>query len=56
MNINGKENKVVDALKKRVHKMYVVAISMYKKDLKYRILEVVTIYSHYVHICHPIIQ
>jgi hypothetical protein len=41
-HIKGKENKVVDALNKRVHKMHATTISMYKTYLKDRILEVVT--------------
>jgi membrane-associated PAP2 superfamily phosphatase len=49
-NIKGKENKVVDALSRRVHKMHVIAISMYMTNLKYRILEAVTTDQHYVQV------
>jgi hypothetical protein len=47
-HIKGKENKVVDALNKRVHKMHATTISMYKTDLKDKIPEFVTIYQHYM--------
>jgi hypothetical protein len=50
MHIKGKEEKVVDALNKRVHKMHSTTISMYKTNLKYRILEVVTKNQHYVQV------
>jgi hypothetical protein len=46
-HINGKENKVVDALNIRVHKMHATTISMYKRDSKDIILEVVTKYEHH---------
>ena len=38
-HIKGKENKVVDALNRRVHEMHVIAINMYQSDLKHRIIE-----------------
>ena len=38
-NIKGKENKVVDALGRRVHKMHATTISLYKYDLKDKIVE-----------------
>jgi hypothetical protein len=41
-NIKRKENKVVDALSRRVHEMCVAVISMYSSNFKSRILEVVT--------------
>jgi len=47
-NIKGKENKVVDALNTRVYEMHVTTISMYRIELKDKILEVVTIGQHYV--------
>jgi hypothetical protein len=40
-NIEGKENKVVDALSRRVHKMHTTTISMHRTYLKDRIIEVV---------------
>jgi hypothetical protein len=40
-HIKGKENKVADALSKRVHEMNATTISMYQSDLKPRILEAV---------------
>jgi hypothetical protein len=39
-HIRGKENKVVDALNRRVHEMHATTISMYKSDLCDKILEV----------------
>jgi hypothetical protein len=42
-HIKGKENKVVDALCKRIHLMYATAISMHQLDMKNRILVVFVI-------------
>ena len=49
-HIKGKENKVVDALNKRVHKMHVATISMCKKKSKDRILEAITTHPHYAQV------
>jgi hypothetical protein len=38
-HIKGKENKVVDALSRRVHEMHATTISMYQSDLKHGVLE-----------------
>jgi hypothetical protein len=38
-HIKGKENKVVDALSRRVHELHATAISMYQTDVKRKILE-----------------
>ena len=38
-HIKGKENKVVDALSRRVHELHATAISMYRTDIKSIILE-----------------
>jgi hypothetical protein len=38
-NIKGKENKVVDALNRRVHELHATTISMYQSDLKDKIIE-----------------
>jgi hypothetical protein len=38
-HIKGKENQVVDALSRRAHEMHIVAISMYKTDLKIKLLQ-----------------
>jgi hypothetical protein len=46
--IRGKNNKVVDALNRRVHKMHATTISMYMTNSKDRILEDVTANQHYV--------
>jgi hypothetical protein len=47
-HIKGKENRVDDALNKRVHEMHVTTISMYKFDLKYIILEAAKSNKHCV--------
>ena len=39
-HIKGKENKMVDALSRRVHELHAISISMYRTDIKGRILEV----------------
>jgi hypothetical protein len=44
-HIKGKENKVVDALNRRVHEMHATTISMYQSNLKDRILEVAKSYN-----------
>jgi hypothetical protein len=49
-HIKGKENKVVDALSRRVHLMHPTVISMHQSDLKRRILDVVVIYQHYLQV------
>jgi hypothetical protein len=46
-HIKGKENKVVDALSKRVHEPHATAISMYHTDVKRKILEVANIDLQY---------
>jgi hypothetical protein len=38
-HIKGKENKVADALSRRVHEIHAIAISMYQTDIKRKILE-----------------
>jgi ribonuclease HI len=38
-HIKGKENKVVDALNRRVHELHATTISMYQTDIKGRVLE-----------------
>jgi hypothetical protein len=48
--IKRKENKVANALNRRVHKMHATTISMYKTYLKDRIPEVVTTDQHYVQV------
>jgi hypothetical protein len=39
-HIKGKENKVVDALSRKVHKLHATTIIMYQTEMKDRILEV----------------
>jgi hypothetical protein len=38
-NVKGKENKVDDALNRRVHELHAKTIIMYQSDLKHKILE-----------------
>jgi len=38
-DIKGKQNKVDDALSRRVHEMHAITISIYQSDLKHIILE-----------------
>jgi hypothetical protein len=38
-HIKGKENKVVDALSRKVHELHAIDISMYRNEIKDRILE-----------------
>jgi hypothetical protein len=40
-HVKGKENKVNDALNRRVHEMHATTISMYKTNLKIIILEAI---------------
>jgi hypothetical protein len=47
-HIKGKENKVVDALSRRVHLMHSTAVSMHQSDLKRRILDGLVIDQHYL--------
>jgi hypothetical protein len=49
-NIKGNENKVVDALSRRMHEMHATAISMYQKYLCGKILEVARSYLRYMDI------
>ena len=49
-HIKGKENKVVDALSRRVHLMHATTISMHDSDLKRWILDVVVIDQHYLQV------
>jgi hypothetical protein len=49
-HIKGKENKVVDALSRRVHLMHATTISMHQSDLKRRILDVVVTDQHYLQV------
>jgi hypothetical protein len=49
-HIKGKENKVVDALSRRVHLMHATVVSMHQSDLKRRILDVVVTDQHYLQV------
>jgi hypothetical protein len=46
-HIRGKENKVVDALNRRVHELHATAISMYQNDIKRRIMEAANVDLQY---------
>ncbi len=45
--IKGKDNKVADALSRKVHKLHAIAISMYKTEIKDRILEAANVDLQY---------
>jgi hypothetical protein len=47
-HIKGKENKVVDALSRRLHELHATTISMYQSDLKDKILEAAKSYFQYM--------
>jgi hypothetical protein len=49
-HIRGKENKMVDALSRRIHEMHATTISMYQTNLHDRILEVAKSDQHYMDI------
>jgi hypothetical protein len=46
-HINGKENKLVNALSRRVHELNATSISMYQSYLKHKILEVANLDLQY---------
>jgi hypothetical protein len=46
-HIKGKENKVDDALSRRVHELHAIPISMYQTDIKGRILEAANVDLQY---------
>jgi hypothetical protein len=48
MHIKGKENKVVDALNKRVPELHATTISMYQTNIKCRISEATKVDSQYI--------
>jgi hypothetical protein len=49
-HIKGKENKVSDALSRRVHIMHATVVSIYQSDLKSIILDGLVIDHHYLHV------
>jgi hypothetical protein len=49
-HIKGKENKVVDALSRRVHRMHATAVNMHHSDLKRSILHGLAIDQHYLQV------
>jgi hypothetical protein len=55
-HIKGKDNKLVDALSRRVHEMHATTISTYTTNLKDRILEVVKTYQLYLQVKESIQQ
>jgi hypothetical protein len=46
-HIKGKENKVADALSKRVHELHATTISMYQTDIKRKFMEAANTYLQY---------
>jgi hypothetical protein len=46
-HIKGKENKVVDALSRRVHELHAMAIIMYQTNVKRKIMEAANTDLHY---------
>jgi hypothetical protein len=46
-HIKGNDNKLVDALSRRVHELHATTISMYQTDIKRRILEVANVDLQY---------
>ena len=48
--IKGKENNFVDEISRGVHIMHLAVVSMHHSDLKRRILDVVVIDQHYLHV------
>jgi hypothetical protein len=55
-HIKGKENKVVDALSRRVHELHATTISMYQTDIKGRILEAANADLQYVELVEKLQQ
>jgi hypothetical protein len=49
-HIKGKENKVADALSRRVHIMHATAVNMHQSDLKSRILDGLVTDQHYLQV------
>jgi hypothetical protein len=49
-HIKGKENKVVDALSRRVHIMHAIIVSVHQSDLKSIILDGLVTDQHYLHV------
>jgi hypothetical protein len=47
-HIKGKENKVINALSRRVHELHATTIRMYRTDVKSRILEAASAYLQYM--------
>jgi hypothetical protein len=49
-HIKGNENKVVNALSKRLHRMHVIVVNMHQSDLKSRILDGLVTDQHYLQV------
>ncbi len=49
-HVKGKENRVVDALSRRIHSTHVATITTYKSDLKDQIMEVLESDEYYLKI------
>jgi hypothetical protein len=55
-HIKGKENKVVDALSRRVHELHATTINMCQSDLKGRISEAAKSDLHYMELVEKLQQ
>jgi hypothetical protein len=55
-HIKGKENKVTDALNRRVHELHATTISIYQTDIKGRISKAVNAYLQYIELVAKIQQ
>ena len=49
-HIKGKENQVANALNRRAHEVHIAAMSMYRTDLKEKIVATTNLDQHYVRI------
>jgi hypothetical protein len=49
-HVKGKDNKVVDALSRRVHLMHATTVSMHQSNLKSIILDGLVTYQHYLQV------
>ena len=55
-NTKGKENKVVDALSRKVHEMHLASLSIFQSDLREQIVNHAIEYELYVQVKHKLQQ